>query len=48
MEFSVAEAFGSEAIIGTADIPGMRLMAIQKNASSTALAKPVDLMYAHP
>ena len=45
MEFSVAEAFDSEQIIATADIPGLRLYAVQKNRSTTPLAAPVDLQY---
>jgi len=37
MEFSVAEAFDSEQIIATADIPGLRLYAVQKNKSAVPL-----------
>jgi hypothetical protein len=45
MEFSVAEAFDSERIIATADIPGLRLYAVQKNQSNLPLAEPLDLQY---
>lgn len=45
MEFSVAEAFDSERIIATADIPGLRLYSVQKNKSSAPLAEPQDLQY---
>lgn len=45
MEFSVAEAFDSERIIATADIPGLRLYAVQKNKSSVPLTEPQDLQY---
>ena len=49
MEFSVAEAFGYDGAVGglipTADKPGLRLFAIQKNQSDTPLAEAVDLQY---
>ncbi|MDC0510931.1 hypothetical protein OAN61_00835, partial [bacterium] len=45
MEFSVAEAFDSEQIIATADIPGLRLYAVQKNQSNVPEAEPIDLQY---
>lgn len=37
MEFSVAEMFGSDDVIAHADIPGLRLFAVQKNKSSAAV-----------
>lgn len=49
MEFSVAEAFGYGGAVGGliphADKPGLRLFAVQKNASHTPLAEAVDLQY---
>ena len=45
VEFSVAEAFDSERIIATADIPGLRLYAVQKNSSSTPSDQVIDLQY---
>ena len=45
MEFSVAEAFDSERIVATADIPGLRLYAVQKNNSNKPVDEPIDLQY---
>ena len=49
MEFSVAESFDDAGRVGgliaTANIPGLRLYAVQKNASNVALTEPVDLQY---
>jgi hypothetical protein len=45
VEFSVSEAFDSERIIATADIPGLRLYAVQKNSSATPSDQVIDLQY---
>lgn len=49
MEFSVAEAFGYDGAVGGliphASRPGLRLFAVQKNASSTPLSEAADLQY---
>lgn len=45
MEFSVAEMFGSDDVIAHADIPGLRLFAVQKNKSSAAVDDLIDTMY---
>lgn len=43
MEFSVAEAFASRELIQDADIAGLRLFAVQKNKSSTAVQDLIDV-----
>ena len=43
MEFSVAEAYEANAIIGGAELDGLRLFAVQKNASSVELDDLVDV-----
>eukprot|EP01045_Picozoa_sp_COSAG04_P009222 COSAG04_NODE_529_length_13029_cov_3.203248_12_plen_241_part_00 len=49
MEFSVAEAFGDDGSVGGlipgADQPGLRLYAVQKNASNAPLSESVDIQY---
>jgi hypothetical protein len=45
MEFSVAEMYGSEAVIAAAALPGLRLYAMQKNSSGTPINEPIDVMY---
>ena len=48
-EFSVAEAFGYDGAVGglipTADMKGLRLYAVQKNASSTPVENVIDRQY---
>ena len=46
MEFSVAEMFEHESVIGGAGIPGLRLFAVQKNQSESGpIDWPIDLQY---
>lgn len=50
MEFSVAESYGYDGKVGgliptAGSHPGLRLYAVQKNASTTPVTDPIDLQY---